>query len=59
MDCTLYNQGLYFNKINNLLYILHSRHNNDKLRIDPYSFCTINNLETPITKGNDQVMKIT
>ena len=59
MDCTLYNQGLYFNEINNLLYILHSKAHNDKLRINPYSFCTINNLETPITKGNDQVMKIT
>ena len=27
--------------------------------VNPFSFCTINNLETPITKGNDQVMKIT
>ncbi len=59
VDYTLYNQSLYFNKINNLLYVFHSMNNNDNIRLNPYSFCTINNLETPITKGNDQVMKIT
>lgn len=55
----VYNNYTYFNNFNNLLYTFHATNAIDSIILNPYSFCTINNLETPITKGNDQVMKIT